>query len=198
MRKWSKALAIILCAICLVTASVMITIAAIMVKSEPVKNTFVVGKIGLTLDESDVDELGEPIEGADPVTENTYKLYADRTYQKDPVVHIAANSEDCYVFIKIDNEIANIESDEEPNIDSQIKDNGWTAMENGVYYQTYTSNEEQVDLKVFEQFAIGTVNYDELLTYENKSIIIMAYAVQTEEFTPQSAWEMIDTEYGVS
>lgn len=198
MRKWSKALAIILCAICLVTASVMITIAAIMVKSEPVKNTFVVGKIGLTLDESDVDELGEPIEGADSVTENTYKLYADRTYQKDPVVHIAANSEDCYVFIKIDNEIANIESDEELNIDSQIKANGWTAMENGVYYQTYTSNEEQVDLKVFEQFAIGTVNYDELLTYENKSIIIMAYAVQTEEFTPQSAWEMIDTEYGVS
>ena len=195
MRKWSKVLAIILCAICLVTASVMITLAAIMVKSNPVTNTFVVGKIGLTLDESDVDELGEPIEGADPVTENTYKLYADRTYQKDPVVHIAANSEDCYVFVKIDNEIAAIESDEEPNIDSQIKANGWTAMENGVYFQPYTSDEEQVDLEVF---TIGTVNYDELLTYENKSIIIMAYAVQTEEFTPQSAWEMIDTEYGVS
>ena len=55
MKKAKKALALVLCAVLLVAGSVMGTMAYLTSKDEVV-NTFTVGKVGITLDEEDVDD----------------------------------------------------------------------------------------------------------------------------------------------
>lgn len=195
MKKWSKVLTIVLCAICLVAASVLGTIAAIMVMSNTVTNTFTVGKIDLDLDESDVNELGVPVEGAERVTENTYKLYAGQTYTKDPVLHIGKNSENCYVFIEVNNEIANIETKEDgKTIADQIENYGWENLDGGIYWKLYQSSTEQVDYEIFDNFMIGaTTSYNDLLACEGKTITITAYAIQQEGITDEyTAWAQLD------
>ena len=71
--KKRKALLLVLCAVLLVAASVMGTM-AYLTSTDEVKNTFTVGNVKLRLDEAKVDAAGEAIEGADRVKENSYKL----------------------------------------------------------------------------------------------------------------------------
>ena len=195
MKNWSKVWITIVCAVCLVTASVSATLAALMARTDPVVNTFTVGKIKLTLDESAVDELGTPIEGADRVKSNEYKLFSGGNYAKDPVVYVGGGSEDCYVFVKVENGIADIEDKEGNTIAEQILANGWTQLED-VYYQTYKTTESDVSYQVFQEFTIGDFSVEELAAYENEKIIITAYAVQSTGLTgPEEAWSMAYTKY---
>ncbi|MBQ7313552.1 MAG: hypothetical protein IJW81_08225, partial [Clostridia bacterium] len=96
-----------LSAAALVTASVFGTM-AYLTDEEAVTNTFTVGKVGLTLDELDVDNDGDT---TDNITvdntvrdqANEYHLLPGHTYIKDPTVHIDETSEDCWVFVKVEN-----------------------------------------------------------------------------------------------
>lgn len=60
-------------------------------------NTFTVGQVDITVDESKVNPDGTPVGGADRVKENSYHLLPGQSYKKDPIMTIAANSEDAYV-----------------------------------------------------------------------------------------------------
>ena len=97
-------------------------------------NTFTVGNVAITLDEKDVDNstLGEN----DRDKANAYKLMPGHNYEKDPIVHVDANSEDCYLFVKVVNEIANIEA--EKTVAQQMTEKGWVAVDaaNGIYVYT--------------------------------------------------------------
>ena len=68
-----KNIFIILCAILVSVISAHITV-AFLTDYKKTANVYTVGKIGITLDETDVDELGVPIEGADRVHDNEYHL----------------------------------------------------------------------------------------------------------------------------
>ena len=94
MKTKSKALLLALCAVLLVAASVLGTMAYLTSQAE-VTNTFTVGSVSITLDEAPVDENGEATTGT-RVTENSYKLMPGHKYDKDPTIHVAANSEDCW------------------------------------------------------------------------------------------------------
>ena len=194
MKNWSKVLLITFCAVCLVAASVMGTIAAITAKTQTVTNTFTIGNITLTLDESDVNELGD-LESQDRVTENRYKLFANATYMKDPTVHVTEDSESCYIFVVVNNGISAIEAGgEDPTIASQITENGWTSLNGSteIYWRTHTGN-QKVDYKVFDNFTIGDIGINQLLDYKDATITITAYAIQSEGIdTPESAWEQLD------
>ena len=195
MKNWSKVWITIVCAVCLVTASVSATLAVLMVRTETVENTFTVGKIDLTLDESAVDELGTPIDGADRVKSNKYKLFSGGNYAKDPVVYVGGGSESCYVFVKVENGIEAIEDQEGTTIAEQILANGWTLMED-VYYKTYETTENDVEYAVFQEFTIGDFSVGELAAYEKEKITITAYAVQSEGIdNPADAWSMAYTKY---
>jgi len=91
-----RALLTVLCAILLVVATIMGTM-AYLTDTKEVKNTFTVGKVYIDLNETDVDENGVVIPSASPVKENSYKLLPGHTYTKDPTVTVLADSEDCYV-----------------------------------------------------------------------------------------------------
>lgn len=190
--KKSKAILMALCAVLLVAASVMGTL-AYLTSTDTVTNTFTVGNVAITLDEVQVNANGTPVEDAARVQKNTYKLLPGHTYTKDPTVHVTTGSEDCYLFVKVVNEIAAIE-DPSNTIASQMTANGWAVVDadNGIYvYGTAaapTAVSAGQNKKVFDNFTIsGSVDNDTLAAYDGETIVIDAYAVQKDGFTGQSA-----------
>lgn len=100
MKTKSKALLLTLCAVLLVAASVLGTM-AYLTSTAKVENTFTIGKVEIKLDEAKVTADGIPVEGADRVTANSYKLMPGTTYTKDPTVTVKAGSEESYVRMKV-------------------------------------------------------------------------------------------------
>lgn len=94
--KRSKLVALCICAALILTVTVIGTLAYLTSQSE-VENTFTVGKVNITLDETAVNEDGTAIVGANRVKENDYHLIPGQTYIKDPTLTVEADSEDCYV-----------------------------------------------------------------------------------------------------
>lgn len=96
-----KALLTVLCMVLVAVASVLGSLSWL-TDRDSVVNTFTVGRVDILLDETDVDENGEPIlneEGnpVDRVKENEYHLLPGHTYIKDPAVTVQAGSEPSYI-----------------------------------------------------------------------------------------------------
>lgn len=100
MKTKSKALLLTLCAVLLVAASVLGTM-AYLTSTAKVENTFTIGKVEIKLDEAKVNADGIPEEGAARVTANSYKLMPSRTYTKDPTVTVLNGSDAAYVRMKV-------------------------------------------------------------------------------------------------
>lgn len=100
MKTKSKALLLTLCAVLLIAASVLGTM-AYLTSTAKVENTFTIGKVEIKLDEAKVNADGIPEEGAARVQANSYKLMPGNTYTKDPTVTVKAGSEDSYVRMKV-------------------------------------------------------------------------------------------------
>lgn len=100
MKKTSKALLLTLCAVLLVAASVMGTM-AYLTDTDKVENTFTVGKVDIKLDEAKVNTDGTSVEGAARVQGNEYHLLPGHTYTKDPTVTVLQGSEESYVRLKV-------------------------------------------------------------------------------------------------
>lgn len=96
----TKALLMSLCAVLLVAASVLGTMAYLTAHDE-VKNTFTVGNVSINLDEAKVTTDGKVVEGAKRVHSNEYKLLPNHTYVKDPTVTVLKPSVDSYVRMKV-------------------------------------------------------------------------------------------------
>ena len=195
MKKGRKALLLAVCALLLVSASIMGTVAYLTDK-DTVTNTFTVGAVDLSLDEADVDEYGV-IDGEERVQENEYKLIPGRTYVKDPTVRVNPNSESCWLFVKIENEIAAVEAAEN-NIASQILANGWIGLDgvDGVYYKSYDKNADPQVLNhlVFANFTVaGEKTAADLDGLAGKKIHVTAYGIQLDGFegNPAGAWEAV-------
>lgn len=98
MKTKSKILLLMLCAVALVAASVLGTL-AYLTSQDTVTNTFTVGKVQIKLDEAKVGEDGKALTGNDAarVKANSYKLLPGHEYDKDPMVTVLAGSEASYV-----------------------------------------------------------------------------------------------------
>ena len=210
MKKMKKVLALTACAAMLVVGSVAGTL-AYLTSSASVENTFTVGNVTITMDEINVDgkdASGVANAGSTRDVANTYHLTPGSTYVKDPTVHVANSSEECYVFVKITNEIKNIE-DASSKIENQITDKGWLRLDNvdNVYYKQWAPSVPAdpaeaatylagtTDLVVFDNFKIdGSVNNTTLAGYADKTITVKAYAIQEDNFASASAaWEGLGT-----
>lgn len=99
MKTKSKALLMTLCAVLLVAASVLGTM-AYLTSTDEVENTFTVGNVKITLDEAKVNADGT-VNGNDRVKGNEYKLMPGHTYLKDPTVTVKAPSVDSHVRMKV-------------------------------------------------------------------------------------------------
>lgn len=181
MKKMYKGMLLVLCAVLLVAASVMGTLAYLKSETNPVTNTFTVGQVGITLNEAKTDEYGVTLTGneAERVTGNEYKLVPGRTYEKAPTITVNTGSEDCWVFARLNNGLST-------NATFDINGDDWTEITAGVYaYKQVLSASDSVVL--FTKFTFNE-NADPA-DYENAEIAIIGYAVQAYGFTSaEDAW----------
>lgn len=193
MKTKSKALLMTLCAVLLVAASVLGTM-AYLTSQDSVTNTFSIGKINITLDEAKVGDNGNAVVPEVRVKANTYKLMPGHKYDKDPTVHVTANSEDSWIFVKVENGISALEAEGTTTIAKQIEAKGWTKLDNvdNVYYKSYTKQNTVMDLVVFESFTIkGDAAESDLENISDTTkITITAYAIQKDANlnTAAAAW----------
>lgn len=192
MKKTKKALLLSLCAVMLVTASVLGTM-AYLTSTDEVVNTFTVGNVAITLDETDVDNSTPGENDRDQA--NEYKLMPGKEYVKDPIVHVDADSEDCYLFVKVANEIADIEDTK--TVLEQMGEHGWVAVDGAEGVYVYTQNDVlavvkgDTDVTVFDTFKVsGNVDNDTLASYTDKKIDVTAYAIQADGFDGKTASEI--------
>ena len=197
MTKMKKIALIAVCAMLLVCVTIGATV-AYLTSNDKVVNTFTVGKVAITLDEAPVEPDGT-LKTGPRVDANAYHLLPGKSYQKDPIVHVDKNSEDCYVFVKVENGIAALEADSteaRPNIAAQIESNGWTVLDGvtNVYYQEYKKTDpaptKDVDLPVFAMFTISE-NADASDAWAsvnaNTKVTVTAYAIQKDGFANVAA-----------
>lgn len=188
MKTARKSLLIALCAVLLVVASVMGTLAYLTSEANDVVNTFTVGNVKITLDEAKVTEYGVK-DGESRVQANTYKLIPGHNYVKDPTVHVDSLSEDAWLFVKVTNGISAIEKAGDTTIAKQMEAN-WEVINEakGIYAYKRAVTKADVDVVVFSSFTLAD-NAD-VASYKDASITIEAYAVQKDTLaSAQAAWD---------
>ena len=213
MKNKSKVLILLLSAMLLVGTSVLGTMAYLK-SSDTVENTFTVGSVKITLDEQDVDNddntkdnVTVEANGKKVVRDkaNSYKLLPGHLYTKDPIIHVDSNSEDCFLFVKVVDEIAAIE--DAKTVADQMKEKGWIAVKDVDNTYVYVGTAEGAsnplavsansNITVFETFKIkGSVTNDELAKYKDKTITVTAYAVQKDGFENKTALEIWNEAFG--
>lgn len=224
MKTKSKALLLTLCAVLLVTASVLGTM-AFLTSTASVENTFTVGSVKITLDEAKVTTDGKTVEGAARVAENSYKLMPGHTYTKDPTIHVDAASEDCFIRAKVtltnakewiaiatkyaDNKVENIIKGTDDNIwwvsQPAVDETANTVTYTFVYKNESHTDElgkriwtstDSKDLVLFNEIAIpGGLTNDELKGVGSSKITVVAEAIQADGFeTEAAAWAAFDAQ----
>ena len=208
MKKKIVSVCLVVCL--LATAIIGTTLAYFTDETDVVNNTFTTGNVTIDLDEAKVDDDGQALASGERTTGNEYHLYPGKEYDKDPTVHIGANSEDCYVFVKVENGLSGLEvaAGAGDTIAEQMTANGWIAVtgtaENpvpaGVYVYSTDGSEPAVvsynaeadannDLVVFETFTIDTAETAGTLA-EADEVVITAYAIQAEGMSEKAAAEL--------
>lgn len=196
MKNAKKLILLALCAVLLVGASVMGTLAYLTSQTETITNTMTVGKVEISLTENqmETDGLTQSSTVVDvtnnPLT-NAYKLIPGHTYDKNPTVTVKEGSEPCYVFVKVENGIVTLE-DSGNTIAAQIAANGWAELagvDNVFYKKIETVTATDTQHPVFTTFKIAG-NANELSAWNNSvTIQITAYAIQADGFdTAAAAW----------
>lgn len=164
------------------------TFAYLTADTDAVTNTFTVGDIEISLDETDITNKTGP-----RVKENHYtKLLPTQTVTKDPQVHIAADSEESYVFMTVEGvkyENGKLVTDKitSDNVNTKWK---YLGEKGGVLVFAYT---EKVSTKAAaakdleKLFTTITVNSSVENDATIDDIVIDAYAIQSYGFSDAEA-----------
>ena len=222
-RKLILSAVLTLSAIVLVVATVLTTVAFLSHQAS-VTNTFTMGNVMIHLYESKVDEHGIKIdddENSDGMKDsigNTYKLSPNGTYSKDPTVYVMPESDECILFVQVQNGIRDSEAsngDGYTPMAVQMEENGWKIIGRNALGNVYVYNgnpdaleypsdkygsvvPDRTDKHVFdlfEQFKIKDNATREGV--EGKTLIINAYAIQEESFATESGSVKYLTEQNV-
>lgn len=184
MRTKTKALALALCAVLLVVSTVFVTM-AFLTDRDSVQNTFTFGQVGISLDEADVDANGEIEAGenrestAGRVHANEYHLIPGHNYVKDPTIHVDDGSENCLLFVKLENGLKDIIASK--TIEEQMQGYGWTLIDSTNNIWAYNKVVAENDhIKVFDEFTL--TDNAVVSNYGDATIIVTAYAVQADGF----------------
>ena len=188
----------IMLAMVVIGRSVSGTVAWLVSKSESTVSTFTLGDINITLTESDF--------GSQPI-----KIIPGIDIKKDPKVTVMANSEACWLFVKVEerNWPDFKEADGTTRKVSYSVNDGWSALENnpGVYFREVSAEDAQksIDYTVLagnESCPSGVIKVSQELTKEEinsidysakqPSLTFTAYAVQRAGIdTADAAWATV-------
>lgn len=157
------------------------TLAWLTAQTDKVKNTFTVGDINIDLNETTSD----------------YKMVPGNTIAKDPKVTVEANSEDCWLFVKVE-ESANLDQFIEYSVAA-----GWTRYgETNVWYRIVLTNaaDQTFSVLVDDQVAVKNDVTKEMMTssdFTNPTLTFKAAAVQRANITTvEAAYAQVETLLG--
>lgn len=151
------------------------TIAWLTAATDPVTNTFTVGDINITLAETKTD----------------FKMVPGNEIEKDPKVTVEANSEDCWLFVKV------TKSDNLDDFITYDMANGWTPLTgvDGVYYRSVSASDANqafsvlADDKVTVKTEVTKAQMNALTDETRPTLTFKAYAVQKDNMaTAEAAW----------
>lgn len=212
--KKSKVLLLSVCAVLLVVATVLGTL-AYLTDRDTVVNTFTVGQVDIVLDEADVNPDGTVIEGADRVKENDYHLIPGMTYTKDPTITVLKGSEESYVRMVVTvscyAELKEIFGEDflpqyfvsgwDPETwlttgEIKVDEEANTATYEFRYKETVTptADEDMVLDALFDSLTVpGTVSGEELAKIADLKITVVGHAIQKTSFDSEdAAWAAFD------
>ena len=213
MKTKSKALLLTLCAVLLVAASVLGTM-AFLTSNDEVVNTFTVGSVAIELDEATANPDGSLVEGAARVKVNSYKLLPGHTYNKDPMVTVLKGSEDSYIKMTVTfSKARELDAIFDPNgatltsIFNSYDSTNWIYKGNTEndnmntrtyefwYKETVGAPTADVALDaLFDSITVpGSITNEQLATIEGMTITVNAYAIQADGFAnAEAAWDAFD------
>ena len=174
----SKAFAAVLALVLVLGCALGGTVAWLVAESGPVTNTFTYGDINIALTET---------------TGEDYKIIPGVNIAKDPKVMVKADSEACWLFVKVD-EVGTFVADK---VTYSVAD-GWTALtgQPGVYYREVGAVTADTDFYVLKD---NVVKVSDTLTKEEieditikPTLTFTAYAVQKDGIADAAtAWSKI-------
>lgn len=195
-----RSLALVLALVLAVTAVIGGTLAWLTDTTAEVKNTFTTSDIDITLVETpnfDSDNDGK-------ADKWQAKMIPGYEYTKDPVVTVVDGSEDCWLFVKFEEENnATIYLDYHSNLSVA---NGWTQgditnIPANVWYRKVLATDSTKTWHLLLDDKVGvdgtTVTKDNMANAATAELIYTAYAHQlhknaTEEFTAAEAWKALN------
>ena len=176
-KRRNRRIALTLCVMFVVlAASIGGTVAWLTDKTDPVVNTFTYGDINITLAET---------------TGSEYKMIPGVDIRKDPKVTVEKNSEDCYLFVKVEglNGIPNF-------VEYSIAE-GWAALGDaypGVYYRTVSNSTQDQEFAVIanNKLTVPSTVTKAMLQDKGFDLKFTAYAIQQTGMTDAvDAWAKI-------
>ena len=214
MKSKKKVFVTVLCAVLLVAASVLGTM-AYLTSNDEVVNTFTVGNVQIKLDEAKANPDGSLVANADRVKANSYKLLPGHTYNKDPMVTVLKGSESSYVKMTVTfTKAAQLDAIFAPNgadmtsIFNGYDSTNWTYKGNTEdtdkntrtyefwYKETVAAPDGDVALDaLFDSITVpGTITNAQLATIEGMTITVNGYAIQADGFAnAEAAWAAYGT-----
>lgn len=211
--KMNKKLRRILLTVCSAALLVCVTVGATvayLTSTDEVKNTFTVGQVKIKLDEAKANTDGTLTDnGATRVKANSYKLLPGHTYNKDPMVTVLKDSENCYVKMTVtfsnSSELDAIfgEGTDLTKIFNGYDGATWLYQKNVEdtaantrtyefwYKDTVAAPTADVALDaLFDSITVpGSITNDQLKTLEGMKITVNAYAIQADGFSSAAdAW----------
>lgn len=181
-----KTISLLLAVVLLVGGAIGGTLAWIIAQTNTVTNTFTYGDIDITLEETDtnLDEDDDP-------STNKYEMIPGATIDKDPTVTVLADSEDCWLFVKLEKS-ANFDT-----FMTYAMADGWTELEAGVYYREVAAATADQAFAVIKDDTVsvkGEVTKEMLNALDATAgaetyptLAVTAYAVQKTGFTTAAA-----------
>lgn len=201
----AKPVALLLALVLVLGIAIGGTIAWLTDTTDAVVNTFTSSDVDIDLTETDTDKNFQMIPGC--------------TIAKDPTVTVDTDSEDCYVFVQITEDLNAWEDfkvkENDVERDPVFKDYldytiaaGWTKLETGVYYREVAKNATERTFSVLDGNKVivsGDVTkamMDELeVVADYPTLTVQAFAIQkangtgadgtTTNFTVEQAWDEI-------
>ena len=189
MKNAKKVLLLALCAILLVGATIAGTV-AYLTSQKTVTNTFTVGKVSITLTEDKINvQTGEKLTGSEAGTTDNLQnieLVPGREIEKNPVITVSNDSEECYLFVKIENGLTSA------GTINGMED--WVLVDTTLntdtvkYYRYETTANAGDEIDVFTSFTCNTTITEYAAALDGATIVITAYAIQAENLNPDSAF----------
>ena len=208
----TKIVTILLAMVLLLCCCIGGTVAWLMDTTDAVTNTFTIGDITLTLVESPYDAANNSYSNPEENVNNSYPLIPGNTYKKNPKVTVLANSEDCYLFVKM-------EKFNNPDTyltfsfkNDYAETEKWTLVpgETDVYYRVVTKkpSDQSWDLLVantdgytitvkntiVKNTPTADANAPKMPTAGNEpKLVFTAYAVQQANLSVAEAWAKVSS-----